>query len=263
MADARDTPAKPRYPTPPRDRLQAWLDANFIGDWYYILPMATFLVLLFVMSFDEDVPGLRLAGRVGQLVIVGGLLVWTWKRLTAKERVWSHLPLGVAVGVLGLVQWVGTDKLLRLGGDWLGWTYFGPVDPLTADDYVAFPERWGGLVLLVLAIRLLVSVVVVPVMEEIFWRDFLWRSLISPNDLHDADVGEYEPVAFFGTAVAFSFVHPQWLVSIGYGLLMSWLIWRTRSLGSVIVAHAVTNGLLWAYCLVAWYGFGVDEWYFW
>lgn len=263
--DATTEPATASpYPTLPTDRVQAWMDRHAFTDWYYILPMATFLALLFVISYGG---GWDLAGRLAQLLLVGGLVAWTWRRLTKMERNWSHLGLGAVFGVIGLVQWIGMDKLLR-AVPWLGWTYYGGGPPVTVggelpEDYTNLPTEWGSLSILVIAIRMTISVIVVPPMEEIFWRDFLWRSLASPNDLHKVGVGEFDKVAFFGTAGAFALVHPQWLVAIGYGLLMSLLIWRTKSLGSVIVAHAVTNCLLWVYVLVMWYGFGIDEWYFW
>ena len=244
-----------KYPTPPRDRLQAWLDRRAPADWYYILPMATFLVLLTVVGLE----GFDLIGRLAQFLLVGGLLIWTWPRLTRAEVQWTHLGLGVVVGVIGLVQWVGMDKLLR-AVPWLFWTYYG-AGP--GEEGTNLPAEWGGLTPGVIALRMGISVLVVPVMEEVFWRNFLWRTFASPNDMHAVRVGEYDPLSFFGTAAAFALVHPQWLVAIGYGLLMSLLLWRTKSLGSVIVAHAVTNLLLWVYVLVAWYGLGVDEWYFW
>ncbi len=249
-------PKEPYYPTPPRDKVQAWMDAKAPADWYYILPMAVFLLLLSV-PFD----GFEWPMRLGQLLIVGGLLIWTWPRLTAAERTWDGWLLGIVVGVVGLVQWIGMDKLLR-AVPWLSWTYYryGPGDP---ESFM--PDQFATTFLLVtmIVVRMGISVIVVAFMEEIFWRNFLWRTLASPNNMHRFGVGQYDPLAFFGTACAFALVHPQWLVAIGYGLLMSLLLWKTKSLGSVIIAHAVTNGLLWAYVLIAWYGFGYDQWYFW
>src|SRR2546425_10523346 len=69
---------------------------------------------------------------------------------------------------------------------------------------------WGFI-----AIRIIGAVLVVPVMEELFWRDFLWRQIAAPNDFKMAKVGEWDPVAFFTVAVLFATVHGNsWLTAI-------------------------------------------------
>ncbi|MEM8873372.1 MAG: CAAX prenyl protease-related protein [Planctomycetota bacterium] len=256
MSDSASTEKPYPYPTQPTDRVQRWLDKKGPADWYYFLPMAVFLLLLLPLGWD----GWDFPVRLAQLLGVGALLIWTWPRLTKIERTKSHTLIGIFIGLVGLVQWIGMDKALR-SVSWLSWTYYG-YGP--GDEDAFMPDIWTAATLpVVIIVRMAISSIVVPVMEEIFWRDFLWRTLASPNDMHKQGVGEYDHIAFFGTAVAFATVHPQWLVAIGYGLLMSWLIWKTKSLWSVIVAHAVTNFTLWLYVLIAWYGFGKDEWYFW
>jgi CAAX prenyl protease-like protein len=94
-------------------------------------------------------------------------------------------------------------------------------------------------------------------MEELFWRDFLWRSFSAPNDFKLAQVGERDWRAAIFVSLLFATVHIQWLTAIGWGLMIAWLLIRTRSLGACIVAHAVTNFLLGAYVLYT------HDWYFW
>jgi CAAX prenyl protease-like protein len=98
----------------------------------------------------------------------------------------------------------------------------------------------------------------VPVMEELFWRDFLWRTIIAPADFKLAQVGEKSWSAFLIVAIAFATVHGNWwLTAIVWGMLVGGLLVRTRSLGACIVMHGVTNLLLGVYVL--W----TRDWSFW
>jgi CAAX prenyl protease-like protein len=108
-----------------------------------------------------------------------------------------------------------------------------------------------------IAIRWGCASLVVPVMEELFWRDFLWRTIAAPADFKLAQVGERDTKAFWLVALAFSTVHIQWITAIIWGLLIGWLLIRTRSLGACIVAHGVTNFLLGIYVLYT------KDWYYW
>ena len=97
----------------------------------------------------------------------------------------------------------------------------------------------------------------VPFMEEFFWRDFLWRRIASPNDFRLAGVGEWDRNAFWLVPVFFATVHTQMLTAFVWGLMIGCLLLRTKSLGACIVMHGVTNFLLGAYVLAT------GDWYFW
>jgi hypothetical protein len=177
--------------------------------------------------------------------------------------------------MVGVVQWVGMDKLLQairnqfpddwaLGGLWS--LLISGVRPGEGYDPVAQVLDPAGVIAFVTfaLIRTLGPVIVVPVMEELFWRNWLWRYLISPNNWRLAAVGEWETTAVVGTCLAFALVHPQRLVSVVWAALIAWLLVRTKSLGACIVAHAVTNLLLAIYVLVMTLALGrTSEWYFW
>jgi hypothetical protein len=107
------------------------------------------------------------------------------------------------------------------------------------------------------AIRLAGAVLVVPFMEELFWRDFLWRSILAPNDFKLARIGEWDWKAFLIVTLLFASVHIQWMTAIVWGVMIAMLLVRTRSLGACIIAHGVTNLLLGLYVLYT------GDWYFW
>jgi CAAX prenyl protease-like protein len=249
LPPAAPRPAEP--PPPPHP-----LDKVFYG-WEYVLPMAVFLLFTFAGgNWKEFYP----LSYVLKTLVVACLLVWVWPRIRGVR--WTHLGLGVLVGVIGVVQWVGMEKLLMSQG-WLSWTrMIGDIRGEAFRPTEFFREN-PALMWAFIAIRWLGPTLVVPVMEELFWRNWLWRNVIAPNDFRLAQVGEYDRSAFWLIPLGFAMVHPQWLTAIVWALLIAWLLVKTRSIGACIVAHGVTNFLLGAYVLTAHYALGWDEWYFW
>jgi CAAX prenyl protease-like protein len=217
-------------------------------DLAYILPMAVFLAFTFV---GGQWPATYPATYVLKTLIVAGMLIAYRKAYTPIK--WDYWWLGVIVGVIGVFQWV----LMQL---WLQ-EHFAmfrpdpakpPFDPTQAFSsetlsYAFIGFRWiAGAVLLV------------PVMEELFWRDFLWRQILAPANFKLAEVGEKSWVALLVVSGAFATVHGNWWpTAIVWGLMVGVLLILTRSLGACIVAHAITNLLLGSYVLVT------RDWGFW
>jgi hypothetical protein len=162
-------------------------------------------------------------------------------------RPWTSLLVGVAVFVL----WIGPDLL------WPGYREFWLFrNPLTgAARSTLTPEARTSP--LFLFFRIGGSVVLVPIVEELFWRAWLMRRLISADFL-SLPLGAYAASAFWITAVLFASEHgPYWEVGLLAGILYNWWLVRTRNLADCILAHAVTNGCLAAYVLLA------GAWQFW
>ena len=237
--------------------------------------MAAFLLILFAGGYAEPILGEfggYVAAYIARTVIVGAMLIWLWPRLMG-DVVWTHLGLGVAFGVLGFAQWVGMDKLLLALRDGLAPEENSPLRMMfwllssaePGDGFNLYEEIASPLLLVpFLLIRLVGPTLVVPVMEELFWRNWLWRTLYAPNNYRLARVGEPDVWLVLATSFAFALVHPQRLIAVVYGLLMAWLLVRTRSLGAIIVAHAVTNLMLGVYVMLAGSVLGLEnEWYFW
>jgi CAAX prenyl protease-like protein len=96
---------------------------------------------------------------------------------------------------------------------------------------------------LLVAIRIAGAALVVPVMEELFWRSFLMRWIDSP-DFESVEPSQLSLKSFAITVLLFGFEHNLWLAGIVAGLAYGWLYKRHQTLWSPILAHAVTNGLL-------------------
>ena len=97
---------------------------------------------------------------------------------------------------------------------------------------------------------------IVPPIEEVFYRSFLYRCIASQNFL-SVPLNKFIPLPFVATAVVFGFEHSQWLAGILCGAAYQWLVLRKNRLGDAMTAHAITNFLLGAW--IVWRG----AWHFW
>jgi len=203
----------------------------------YLLPLlfliATGLVTaLFQPGFDYLYP-LR--------VVVPLVPLWFFRSYYADLRwAWSWTPL--IIGVVVFVSWVALEP---------------PPDPERAaviPSALAEMSRAGAAIWLVA--RVLGSVILVPIAEELAFRGYLLRRLI------DADFTAVSPkhftvASFVISSVAFGMLHGRWFAGILAGMLYAAAQYKHGRISDAIVAHAVTNGLLAAYVL------GFDHWNFW
>jgi uncharacterized protein len=219
---------------------------QFIGDELaYILPMLVFLVFVFL---GGQFKSLYASMYVARAIIVAVMLAVLWKHYT-KIR-WSYWWLGGIVGIIGIVQWMGMQLWLESHFD-----FFKP-SPDPFDPTKAFGSR--SIMWSFISVRIAGAVLVVPVMEELFWRDYLWRTILAPNDFKLARVGEWGWAPFLIVSGVFATVHGNWwLTAIVWALMVAGLLVYTKSLGACIVAHATTNLLLAIYVLKT------HDWSFW
>jgi CAAX prenyl protease-like protein len=91
----------------------------------------------------------------------------------------------------------------------------------------------------------------VPVIEELFWRGWMTRWLVKP-DFRSVPLGTFTLPSFLIVTVLFASEHgPFWDVGLLAGAIYNWWLWRTRNVADCIVAHAVTNACLSAYVLAS------------
>jgi CAAX prenyl protease-like protein len=215
--------------------------------WAYILPMAVFLVFTQAGAWW---PSFYTLSYVIKTFAAAALLVILWPHYTRIR--WNYWWLGVIVGVVGLVQWVAMQLWLQNHVDFFKINEADAFDPTRH-----FADR-AGLMWAFIVVRIADASLVVPVMEELFWRDWLWRTMLAPNDFKLAEIGERSWTALLVVSGMFSLVHGNWwLTAIVWGLMIGLLLMWTRSLGACIVAHGVTNFLLALYVL------HTGQWFFW
>ena len=84
-----------------------------------------------------------------------------------------------------------------------------------------------------------------PLVEEIFWRGFLLRFLIN-EDFERVAFGTFSWLSFAVVAIAFALSHTRadWVAGLITGMLYNVVAYRTKSLMTCVLTHAVTNLLL-------------------
>lgn len=173
--------------------------------------------------------------------ILGAALIWLI-RPAVREMRWKTSCQAVVVGIAVFAVWVGTDpfyKHLGAGGTaWNPFTRFGQNSPLA----------WGFV-----AVRLLGSTFIVPPLEEMFYRSFVYRSLAGPK-FEEIAPRHFSWFALLATSAAFGLSHHEWLAGILCGLAYQLLVIRNNRFGDAITAHAITNFLLalWVVFKPAW-----------
>ena len=164
------------------------------------------------------------------------LIVEVWPLVP--EMRWAVSWEAAVVGIAVFVMWVGMDPYYpKLS---LSKAVAENSNPNLVFGYDA-PLTW-----FFLAVHIFGMTVVVPPLEEVFFRSFLYRYIAKPNFL-EVRLNQFLPVPFFVTAIIFGIEHSQWLAGILCGMAYQWLVLRKNRLGDAITAHAITNLLLGIY----------------
>jgi CAAX prenyl protease-like protein len=175
-------------------------------------------------------------------IVLGGVL-WLWSRHVIDLRARSLFPT-VLIGIAVFVIWIAPDLLSE--GYRKHWLF---QNSLTGDVVSSLPEEMRSNAL-VLGSRAFRAVILVPIIEELFWRAWLLRWLINV-DFRSVPLGTYTASSLVIASVFFASEHgPYWDVGLVAGFIYNWWMIRTKSLGDCILAHAVTNGVLSAYVIV-------------
>jgi uncharacterized protein len=215
--------------------------------WARVLPFMLFMALLALRGQLEQ---LNLAGVDARwayglsVLVVSASLLW-YRKHYDELRPWPSVRDVLLAGVVGFVVF---ELWIRLTYPWMmlgeATASFRPVDAQGQLLWPLIVVRWIGASLMV------------PVMEELFWRGFLMRWIDNP-DFEKVDPRQVSYKAMALSTLAFMLAHTQWLAAIVAGLAYAWLYRRTGKLWVPVLAHAVTNGVLGAWVVV----FG--HWQFW
>jgi len=168
-------------------------------------------------------------------------------------RGWPSSPLvSIMIGLAVFAVWIGPDIIapawrmsILFNNPVVGHPAGNTPPSLKNDAFFLF-------------FRIAISVVAVPILEELFWRGWLMRWLIDGDDFRRVPLGKYAPMAFWITAVLFAAEHGSfWDVGLLAGVIYNWWMVRTRNLWDCIIAHAVTNAALAAWVVLA------GQWQYW
>jgi len=217
-----------------------------------VLPFVVFLGLTFLQGkFGE-------ASRYWFYLaktLVGLWMLWSLRAIISEMK-WVFSWEAVVVGVVVFIFWVGPDGFYPVVDELyqkficpllqrLGLAKCNPENTEAAklwNPHTQFgmnaPLAW-----LFIAVRLFGATVVVPPMEEVFFRSWLYRYLVKP-DFQNVSLGGFFLSPFVRTSVVFGFEHHEWLPGILCGFAYQGLVCWKKRLGDAITAHAITNLLL-------------------
>jgi len=198
---------------------QGWLLLSPV-DLYYLYPLKALSVAALLFFFRREYRELQMADL-----------------LNARATLTACLA-----GIVTFVLWVCLDWKIAVAGGPAG---FNPS---------LFPD--GPIRFFMTATRIGGAVLVVPVMEELFWRSFLLRYMMNP-DFEGVPIGDFSWPSFLTTTILFGLEHHLVIAGMVAGAIYNLLLYKTRSLAQCVFAHAVTNLALAIYVLYT------GKWYFW
>lgn len=212
----------------------------------YVAPFLTFIALLSIQKYIAFLGEWEYAVRVA--IVLGVIFAFSRRVLDLKVR--FFLPsLAIGVGVFAL--WIAPDTLFP------GWrqhwlftnSLLGEVKVSLNDAQLSSP--------VLLFFRTLSAALMVPILEELFWRGWLMRWLIKTG-FEQVPLGTYETQSFWIVAALFALEHgPFWEVGLLTGIIYNaWMV-KTKSLGDLIFVHGVTNLVLSLYVIFT------KQWQFW
>jgi len=235
----------------------------------HVVPLFVFMAFLAVPGWfrieNSELPWFQKAPEHWvypfQTLLCGGLLLWFHRHYQMQP--WRGIGLALALAVIGIGAWIAPAwwfQKMAMGEsapEW--WSWFGLVERKDGFDPTVL-AAWPIGEAVSVFMRFVRMVIVVPLVEELFWRGFLMRYL-------NAGVGSWQRVPF-GTHSwhAFAIVtglvvlahQPEdYLGALVWGSLVYWLAVRKRSLGACVIMHSLGNLLLGLYAL------RTQQWGFW
>lgn len=186
-----------------------------------ILPFAIFMLTAVVAPAISQNPAMFYPIRV---LLLGAVIWLVWPEL--RKLPWAVSPLSWGIGAAIGVMWVAI-----------------PVVP--SEGPPPYGALGGGLVILWFVFRGIGTVLLVPLVEELFFRDYL-ASRIRGAELGAAASRGRCLLASLVTAGLFAALHDRWIEALVAGLAFSYVAGRAGRISDAIAAHALANLIVFA-----------------
>jgi CAAX prenyl protease-like protein len=214
------------------------------------IPFAVFIAFVVLQSVaDERLQAIGLDTRwlyAARTVAVAILLLAFWRHYTEMHTfsgvTGRRIGVAFAAGIGVFLLWINLD---------FEWAQLGKplaFDPTHTDgsDF-----DWAFVFFRVIGLAL-----IVPVMEELFWRSFLLRWL-DRRDFLPYDPRRVSIRALIVCSLLFAVEHSLWLAGLLAGLVYSLVYMRGGNLWLPIISHVTTNAAL------SWWILATGNWQFW
>jgi CAAX prenyl protease-like protein len=160
-------------------------------------------------------------------LVSAAAVLWIY-RSSYRNLAWGFSWRAVLVGVAVFVVWAAFAHFLKSTA---------PMPDALKQLSPAMRTAW-------LSTRAAAAIITVPIAEELAYRGFLMRRIVSAN-FDAVDFKSVGVMAVALSAIAFGITHGGlWLPGIVAGLAYGMLATKTGKIGESVVAHATTNALI-------------------
>ena len=231
----------------------------------HVLPIVTFLGLMalvplleifgFVVENDEMFPWYRHAPEQWlypvQVIVCLFLIKKYWKKYDFAPL--RGMIFAALMGVVGILVWIMPGYLFaEMDMDEGWWNFFG----FTAREGGFDPTQLAGadtfMYWLIVVLRFVRMVVIVAIIEEVFWRGFLMRYFLDKDGNYwEQSFGKFSLKTYALITILFMVVHSpaDYFGAFIYGSIAYWVAVRTKSLAACVLMHSVANFLLGCYVM--------------
>jgi uncharacterized protein len=194
-------------------------DLPIAQDWVAarIVPFAVFMGTALLLSTFTEIPDIWYFVKLIFIMVALALFLPLYARID-----WRLDPLSLSVGAAVGVFWIATSSGLS-----------GTDDPLTA----ALASLPTSLLALWILVRMIGSIIVIPFVEELFFRAYIIDRLDSGGSM-------MRVVALCVSTGLFSIFHGRWLLAGIAGLVYGLLYLRRKKISDAIIAHAASNAVI-------------------
>ena len=216
----------------------AYMNVKSLPAWVpYVLPFGLFLLLT---QIESHLPlSIYPVFYAVKIALVGGALIALRGAFPEARPGGGGWAWATALGVALFFLWIFVDKHTP------HFALLGTRTAFNPSREIATP--FG--VLLFLLVRFIGLVVVAPLVEELFYRNFLLRFVTDMDDFKRVPVGTFSLAALLISSGVFALSHPEWLAAAIFALALCGLLRFTKNFWTCILAHGVTNLLLGVYVL--------------
>ncbi|MFV1967622.1 MAG: CAAX prenyl protease-related protein [Pirellulaceae bacterium] len=208
----------------------------------FVCPFVLYVVLT---SIAARFPSVYPLAYTFAVVVVGAAIFMLLRGQHILQRHW-RVAEAILFGFIGIAIWIALSSARleeALTASFPSW--LRPQARVAFDPFAELPLFTAiGFI----AVRLFGLAVITPIAEELFWRGFLLRWLISP-DWEEVPLGRFSLPSFVLVTLLFTSAHPEWFAAAVYCALLNALLYWKKDLWSCVVAHGVSNLALGVYVL--------------